>query len=292
MIDDCFEPSRWIRVRPGTIPIGEPARLQREVRREALPLAERRTGATRSKCVRSEVGQREVVRGWVTGFEHAQRPRRRCDENSTEDHLDEFVTLLDARRARVVPHGFLAGSWFDADGPLHGESLPGSFRSRERRASTTRIVCERGAVDPSPDDHLRDAGLALGLAMIDALIPWATGVATSRGGASLGPAGATAGEAMATTLAPQLVELLAADVDQQRGTPLALVRSSLGPLTDVLREAGLTRPSRDDVDVAMAPDDDFGIAPRTFRDLGEEVHEAGIRWGVAKAFAHRARHAR
>lgn len=150
------------------------------------------------------------------------------------------------------------------------------------------------AVEPdiSPDEHLRAAGLALGQAIVDALEPWALAVATQRGGPSTAAAGQRAGATMAETLAPLLVELLAADVDRQRGTPLAVVRASIGPLTEVLRTAGAGRPVRDDVDLAMAPDDEFGVAPRTFADLGEAVHEAGIRWGVAKAFAHRARHLR
>jgi hypothetical protein len=145
--------------------------------------------------------------------------------------------------------------------------------------------------DLSPDEHLREAGLALGLAIVDALVPWASAVAVQRGGPSMAEAGAKAGAAMAETLTPRLAELLAADVDQQRGTPLALVRAQVGPLTDVLRSAGVGQPARDDVDAAMAPDDVFGVAPRTFAELGEAVHDAGIRWGVTKAFAHRARHA-
>ena len=63
------------------------------------------------------------------------------------------------------------------------------------------------------------------------------------------------------------------------------------PLTEVLLDGGVGRPARDELDHAMAPDDEFGVAPRTYAGLGEEVHVAGIRWGVAKAFAHRARHA-
>ncbi len=146
------------------------------------------------------------------------------------------------------------------------------------------------APSPTPDELLRDAGLALGEAMVDVLPAWAERVAVHLAGASFAEPGRLAGQAMVVIVAPQLAALLAADVDAQRTTPLALFRASIEPLTEVLKHGGVGRPARDELDQAMAPDDEFGVAPRTYADLGEGVHEAGIRWGVAKAFAHRARH--
>ena len=143
---------------------------------------------------------------------------------------------------------------------------------------------------PGPEQVLRDAGLALGEAILDVLPSWAERVSTLLAGASFAEPGRRAGGTMVTALAPALAALLAADVDAQRTTPLALLRGSMGPLSEVLRSGGVGRATRDELDRAMAPGDEFGVAPRTWADLGEEVHEAGIRWGVAKAFAHRARH--
>ena len=40
---------------------------------------------------------------------------------------------------------------------------------------------------------------------------------------------------------------------------------------------------RDEYEVRAMPDDVFAIGPLTWRDLGEEVHEAGISWGAWKA---------
>ena len=95
---------------------------------------------------------------------------------------------------------------------------------------------------------------------------------------------------MADALADPLARLLSADMDEQRGTPLTLLRSAHRPLTDLLARLGVPYATRDDADRTANPDDVFAVAPRTFGDLGEAVHDAGLRWGVAKAFAHRARH--
>ena len=93
-------------------------------------------------------------------------------------------------------------------------------------------------------------------------------------------------------VAPGLAALLAADVDAQRGTPLTILRQAHLPLTEMLRVHGIAAVRRDPADVAAQPDDVFAVAPRAFSDLGPSVHEAGLRWGVTKAFAHRARHQR
>lgn len=146
--------------------------------------------------------------------------------------------------------------------------------------------------DAAPDEILRHAGLMLGQAIIDVLPDWAAHVVVQLADTSFDERGRRAGDAVVEMVAPLLAALLAADVDAQRGTPLALLRQSIAPMTEVLRDAGVARPLRDELEVAMGPDDVFGIAPRTYADLGEQVHEAGLRWGVAKAFAHRARHVR
>lgn len=159
-------------------------------------------------------------------------------------------------------------------------------------------VCKRGVVsDDGPEGQtpgalLAQAGLALGEAILDALAPWAEWQAVRLGGAALSADGRRAGEEIANVAAPLLAALLAADVDSQRGTPLTILRKVHLPLTEMLRSRGVAPALRDPADVAAQPDDVFALVPRSFSDLGPEVHEAGLRWGVTKAFAHRARHQR
>jgi hypothetical protein len=143
--------------------------------------------------------------------------------------------------------------------------------------------------EPSPGEHLANAGLALGEAILEALPTWAARTAVAVVGSAYDD-GFAAGEQIAADVAPALAALLAADVDEQRGTPLTLLRQAHGPLTEVLRSHGAALARRDEADSAANPTDVYAIAPRSFADLGEAVHEAGIRWGIAKAFAHRARH--
>lgn len=142
----------------------------------------------------------------------------------------------------------------------------------------------------TPDEVFAAAGLALGEAVLTALPGWGERVVVERAGLVHGVAGKAAGDRVAEAVAQPLAELLSADVDEQRATPLTLLRAHHGPITDLLGELGVVAQSRDDADAAAAPGDIYAVAPRSFGDFGEAVHEAGLRWGVAKAFAHRARH--
>ena len=143
-----------------------------------------------------------------------------------------------------------------------------------------------------PDEMFADAGLALGEAILGALDSWAESQAVRLGGATLALDGRRAGEEIANVVAPRLAALLAADVDGQRGTPLTILREAHLPLTEMLLSRGVAPGPRDPADIAAQPDDVFALTPRAFADLGPEVHDAGLRWGVTKAFAHRARHQR
>ena len=66
-----------------------------------------------------------------------------------------------------------------------------------------------------------------------------------------------------------LFSLLATDVDAQQSQMLQGLR--------------VPEAQRDEYEVRAMPDDVFAIGPLTWRDLGEEVHEAGISWGAWKA---------
>jgi hypothetical protein len=68
----------------------------------------------------------------------------------------------------------------------------------------------------------------------------------------------------------RLRELLATDIDAQRSTPLQVVR--------------------DAIEADVAPRDVLEFGPVTWADLGEDVGDAGLAWGAAKAMVHLRRH--
>lgn len=51
----------------------------------------------------------------------------------------------------------------------------------------------------------------------------------------------------------------------------------------MLQTFGAEPARRDEYEVRAMPHDVFSIGPLTWRDLGEEVHDAGISWGAWKA---------
>jgi hypothetical protein len=54
----------------------------------------------------------------------------------------------------------------------------------------------------------------------------------------------------------------------------------------VLRAAGVPEVVRDEFAERAFPDDGYDLSPATWRDLGDEVHEAGLVWGAWKAKQH------
>ena len=79
-----------------------------------------------------------------------------------------------------------------------------------------------------------------------------------------------------------LRRMTGAEIDEAVSGPLEQIRSALVPLTDWLQTCGAAPNGSPD----SRPDDPFGFGPVTFRDLSDGVHDAGIRWGAAKAFMH------
>ena len=80
-----------------------------------------------------------------------------------------------------------------------------------------------------------------------------------------------------------LLSLLATDVDAQQSNPLHVLRASTSFATQMLQSFGVEPARRDEYEVRAMPGDVFSIGPLTWRDLGEEVHDAGISWGAWKA---------
>jgi hypothetical protein len=86
--------------------------------------------------------------------------------------------------------------------------------------------------------------------------------------------------------------LLATDIDEQRTTPLALLRSAVRYPTEVLAAAGVPGLERDDFAERAFPDDIYDLSPARFADLDPALTDVGLAWGASKAFAHKQRHAR
>lgn len=150
--------------------------------------------------------------------------------------------------------------------------------------------------DSSADDRSEDEqrfeqyGQALHSAVARAFSPWLTALLESRSGESQLPEEVLAAiDAAATEAVSNIETLVRSDVDTALSGPLEQIRRAMTELAPVLDAHGFERPPRDPVDSEMRPDDVHGLGPMAFMDLGDEVHEAGIAWGAAKAYLHRQR---
>lgn len=95
-----------------------------------------------------------------------------------------------------------------------------------------------------------------------------------------------AAEQAEADVGPKVRALLAADIDEQTTTPLALLREAVGPATAVLGEYGAVPVERDPFAVRAFPEDVYGLAPASFEDVAPELKDPGLEWGAAKAFVH------
>ena len=91
-------------------------------------------------------------------------------------------------------------------------------------------------------------------------------------------------------IGPRVRALLDADIDEQRSTPLSLLREAARYPTEVLRAAGVDPVERDEMQERLFPDDVYDLAPATFADVDPALTEPGLAWGAAKAWTHRRRH--
>jgi hypothetical protein len=99
-------------------------------------------------------------------------------------------------------------------------------------------------------------------------------------------AAARAGRRAAAEVGAEVRELLATDVDEQRSTPLTLLRAAVRYPTEVLRQAGVPPVERDPFDAGHFPDDPYALTPMSFADVDPALHEPGLRWGAMKAGTH------
>jgi hypothetical protein len=146
--------------------------------------------------------------------------------------------------------------------------------------------------------RLDDAGTAIADGVARALPDWAEhrvgDLLTAWGGAVDRPtvlaAARAAGEAASARIVPALRELFARDPDEQRATPLQIVRSAYEEPTAVLRAAGVPEVVRDEHAERGWPDDVYGLVIESFADLDAELVPWHLVWGAAKATVMRARH--
>ena len=111
--------------------------------------------------------------------------------------------------------------------------------------------------------------------------------------AAAGAAAESAGAAAADRIVVELRPLLALDPEQQPVTPLQIVRTAYREPAAVLRAHGVAPIVRDEFAERAWPDDDYGLVPDTFADLGDDdLAPMHLAWGVAKATVVRARRAR
>ena len=87
-----------------------------------------------------------------------------------------------------------------------------------------------------------------------------------------------------------VAEVVRKDPDEQRATPLQVLRGAARYPTDVLVSFAVPPRPRDRDSEARFPADIYDLVPAAFADLGPEVGEAGLVWGAARARVHHARH--
>jgi hypothetical protein len=99
-----------------------------------------------------------------------------------------------------------------------------------------------------------------------------------------------AGRRAAAEVGGAIRRLVALDIDDQRSTPLTLLRSAVRYPTEILQAAGVPPVERDPFQARLLPDDLYDLSPASFADVDPALTEPGLIWGAAKALAHRRRH--
>jgi hypothetical protein len=98
--------------------------------------------------------------------------------------------------------------------------------------------------------------------------------------------------ARATTarVVDHLRALLGADPQEQRATPLQVVRTSYEEPTALLASFEIPAVERDEFDERAWPDDRYGLVPRSLGDLGDpDLGPLLLAWGMAKTAVLRGR---
>jgi hypothetical protein len=99
-------------------------------------------------------------------------------------------------------------------------------------------------------------------------------------------AAAEAGRRAEREVGSSVRALLAQDIDDQRTTPLSILRDAVRYPTAVLRAAGVPEIVRDEFQERAFPDDPYDLTPASFADVDPSLGDFGIAWGAAKAMTH------
>lgn len=150
-------------------------------------------------------------------------------------------------------------------------------------------------LDTAPyDGRVEEHATALADAIIVALPGWVERCVASRLPApdpAAMAAAAEAGRRAAAEVGDGVRALLSLDIDDQRTTPLSVLRAAVRYPTEVLLAAGVPPVDRDPIQARLLPDDPYDLNPARFADVDPALAEPGMVWGAAKALAHRRRHA-
>jgi hypothetical protein len=99
-----------------------------------------------------------------------------------------------------------------------------------------------------------------------------------------------AGRVATVRVVGELRVLFALDPEEQRSTPLELVRRAYREPTGVLAAAGIPAVERDEFAERAWPDDTYGLVVHGLGDLGDDdLAPLQMAWGLAKAKVLRAR---
>jgi hypothetical protein len=154
----------------------------------------------------------------------------------------------------------------------------------------------RGAAAPEDEERYRQLAQELATAVELALEPWVVRTVEARCRDAgrivddeVRAAAHDAGRRCRDQVGAAVRELLSTDPDDQRGSPLALLRSATRFATEVLHQLGVSPVERDEFSVAAFAEDVYDLSPASFADVDPALHEPGLMWGAAKAHIHLAR---
>jgi hypothetical protein len=148
------------------------------------------------------------------------------------------------------------------------------------------------------DDEARLAAIAAELAdRVEAMVPgWIERLVLDRVrdwsghvSAEVAAEAVVAAEEARRDVVPRMRALLLADIDEQAGNPLEVLRRGTSHAHDALDRIGVPGVVRDDFARRSFPGDTYDLVPATWSDVDPSLHELGLTWGAAKAFVHKAR---
>ena len=88
---------------------------------------------------------------------------------------------------------------------------------------------------------------------------------------------------VSSQLMVQLRRFLEQDIDQQRTTPLAILRQAVPVVTTILHQVGVPHVNRDRDAARLHPDDWYDLTPASYADFGDEVQQASPLMGGSQS---------